>query len=78
MQEQRIRVRVDESSGVIVSTAYGDEFIHVGAFFVRMTACGKSLKDAVLASEMDITCPDCIAEIRKRMQDPGARTPIGF
>jgi len=49
-----------------------DDFVHLGALFVRLTACGKPLGDMFL-SDITITCPDCEAEIKHRAANPDAR-----
>jgi len=55
-----------------------DDFTHLGALFVRRTACGKPMGDTILSRDITINCPDCVAEIRYRSEHPeAARKEMG-
>lgn len=49
-----------------------DKTIHLGRLFIRITACGKPLGITIISYKCRITCPECIAEIRFRMDNPEA------
>lgn len=48
------------------------KYTHLGALFVRKTACGKPMRDTLLSRDVTVTCPGCIAEIKYRADHPEA------
>lgn len=68
-----MKMVVGDCSVFLGCLADNDGFIHIGALFVRMTACGKGLGDMLMSREVDITCPVCIKEIEYRSKHPEAK-----
>ena len=54
--------------GTIGCTSFpqSNDFVHLGFLFVRMTACGQPTGDILLQSDVTVTCPECLAEMRYR------------
>jgi len=48
----------------------GDQCIHIGALFIRKTACGLPIGDVLMTGSFTVDCPECKAEIRYRNKHP--------
>lgn len=69
---------LSDFSSILGCLAAGDNYIHLGALFVRRTACGKPMGDTILSRDVTINCPDCVAETKYRAKHPeAAREQLG-
>lgn len=49
------------------ATVKGDKFMHLGFILEKKTACGEFYESFLATySDVEIDCPKCIAEIKKR------------
>ncbi len=67
-----IRFNPPAFSEILGCGTKSDDFIHLGALFVRLTACGKPMGDIILG-DVEITCLDCEAEIKHRQENPNTK-----
>jgi hypothetical protein len=60
--------------GVIGCMAADNSCVHLGFLFSRVTACGLNdiPGDILLQSDVDVDCPECVAEMRYRRTHPDA------
>ncbi len=66
-----MRVTIADFSNFTACLADDEKYVHLGVYFERITACGKPLAKPILSQEIDITCPDCQAELKFRSKNRG-------
>lgn len=65
-------INLPDFSSIVGCTISGDNFTHLGIMFQRITSCGKPLGSVIMSRDVDVDCPECMAELRYRADHPDA------
>ncbi len=67
------RIRVGDFSPINGGMVEGSEYTHLISIHVQTTACGKYPKNIFMGYDFFLDCPDCLAEIQYRHDNPEAK-----
>jgi len=56
--------------GIIGSYRKEDKFTHLGYVPLKLTSCGKRMGNIILRKDVTVNCPECVAEMRQRSDNP--------
>ena|GEM_PF-3910193 len=73
MEKDTVEIKnLPDFSPILGCLTADEKYIHLGALFARITACGKPIGKTILSRDITVDCPECIAEMRYRSEHPEA------